>query len=279
MSECDICSELIEDNKHYFCEACEKAFHFKCVKKKQYLFREENGNKTCRYCHKPMIDMKEKEKLEKKMEKKQQIEEEKMALEEEKESATLDRITQRKSLTGVMESVKQKMKGLKSGISAILDIEDYKDDWTLMHGRTPVLDSNFLFFNQIDSSLNQHPNFLHFQIRQQLEALDYIIENEATPLPLEFEIEEGKIKIFNFTGYLSALIETKGLKLKGYTKIYVKEEGICYYSKDFGAPFVKGNIRITFAGTNNNMSDEELESDISQLKQKIHEFLSTEIPY
>ncbi len=276
---CDICNGPIQDKKHYICEHCDKGFHFKCVKKKKYLFREDHDTRQCRYCHNPMIDMEEEEKYEKKMEKQLQDEEERKVIEEEKALAMLDRKTQRKMLTGVRESVKKKMKGLKSGFDAILNIEDYKDDWTLIHGRIPILDDDFLFFHRINEALNQHPNFLHFQIRHYLESIDYIIEDEAVPLPLEFDIEGGKIKIFNYSGYLSAIIECKGIKLKGATNIYVKEEGICYYSKDFEPPFVKGNIHFSFAGSVQNMNKEELKSDIEKLNQKIIEFLKTDVPY
>jgi len=208
------------------------------------------------------------------------------------ENIELDRKNDRKQLTGVIDSVKDKMDGIRRP-------KDYKDTWTLIHGRIPVLKDDYLYFQQIDKVLNQHPNFLHSQIRQYLEELDYIIISNSRPLPLELKIVTDCMLVFNFSGFLSASIDCKreiiaeeskssrrellkrAIKpneIKGYTKIYLKEEGICYCSKDFEPPYFKGNIRIAFAGCIKNMSKEELKTDLEKLKSKILEFLEPSLP-
>ena len=209
------------------------------------------------------------------------------------ENFVLDRKKDRKHMTGIVESVKDKM-------PSIHGFKDYKTTWTLIHGSAPILKEDYLYFHQIDKPLNQHPNFLHFQIKEFLEELDYIIVSDARPLPLEFEVKSGCMVVFNCSGYLSASIECKREVLKedskhsrreflkkaikpsdtvkGHTKIYVKEEGICYYSKDFEPPYLKGNIRIVFAGSIKQMNKEELMRDIEKLNGKILEFLETPLP-
>ncbi|MFX1449437.1 MAG: hypothetical protein ACFFCM_01260 [Promethearchaeota archaeon] len=303
---CDICDNPIEDYNYYFCETCKKGFHFKCVRGEKKMFPGKPGHRECKYCNNIMIDEedrakavkkeeKEREKLLKKEEeekarliKEKEEEETRLLKEEEKiqeelmqeEMEKLDRISDRKKMGGLMDAVKKKMKkSIRSGIEGILEIEDYKDEWTLIHGKPPILDDEYLYFHQIDEALNQHPNFLHFQIKHYLEELDYNIEHDIKPIPTEFDVGEAVIKIFNYLGYLSAFIECKREKTKGYTKIYLKEEGICHYSSKFAPPFVKGNIRIEFAGIVQNMNEEELQKDIEKLNGKIIEFLNKNIPF
>ena len=187
----------------------------------------------------------------------------------------MDRTLHRKKVGGVLDAVKDKL----HGAAAILKLEDYKDTWTLIHGSKPVLDDNYLYFQQIDDALNQHPNFLHFQITQFLEELNYIIVNEVKPLPDEIKLNEKEQIIYHYKGYIGASIDTKREKIKGYTKIFCKEEGICYFSSEFDPPYVKGNIRIAFGGIVNNMKHEELQQDILNLKGKIEGALRTDIPF
>ncbi|MFX1449673.1 MAG: hypothetical protein ACFFCM_02450 [Promethearchaeota archaeon] len=300
---CDICNTPIEDNKYYVCESCNKAFHHDCAYKERNLFKGQPGLRRCKFCQSFMIDKanvlgyvkKVKEEMKKEEEiriteelkkiEQEQIEEnvESRVLEEEEEdknSNILDREYDRAKIGGLLEAVKKKaQKSMQSGMGGILDIKDYKDTWTLIHGRIPILGEDYLFFNQIDEALNQHPNFLHFQIKEFLEKLGYIIEHDIKPLPVEFRIGTNVCVIFNFTGYLSAEIECKKDKIKGFTKIYLKEEGICHYSKEFEPPFVKGNIHLVFAGNVENMSIDELGEDITKLKEKIIEFLQTKLPF
>ncbi|MHA1298325.1 MAG: hypothetical protein ACTSO9_02660 [Candidatus Helarchaeota archaeon] len=195
--------------------------------------------------------------------------------EEEHFIVTLDRIAHRRKVGGVIDGIKKKARGA----AAVLQLDDYKDTWTLIHGKKPVLDENYLYFQQIDDALNQHPNFLHFQIKQFLEEFDYVIINDVKPLPDEIRLKDNEHIIFNFTGYLSASIECKREKLKGHTRIYLKEEGICHFSSQFAPPFVKGNIRLVFAGTVENMSSNELKTDILGLKEKINDILNTEVTF
>ncbi|MHA1302056.1 MAG: hypothetical protein ACTSO9_21785 [Candidatus Helarchaeota archaeon] len=193
---------------------------------------------------------------------------------------TLDRKTDRKKIGGLLTTIKRKVqKSIKSGAEAILELENYKDTWTLIHGKIPVLEDDYKFFQQIDESLNQHPNFLHFQIKQYLEELDYIIEDDIKPLPTEIKMSNDEFLILNFSGYLSALIECKKEKINGYTKVYLKEEGVCFVDKQYGHPYFNGNIRLIFAGTVKNMDDSELEVDLNKLKTKIINFLNTELPF
>ena len=112
-----------------------------------------------------------------------------------------------------------------------------------------------------------------------LEEIGYVIANDVKPLPDEIKMGEKDHLIFDFTGYITGVIDCRREKIKGHTKIYLKEEGMCHMSTQFGPPYVKGYIRIVFAGEIENMKHEELQQDIVNIKKKIPEILKTEIEF
>jgi len=128
---------------------------------------------------------------------------------------------------------------------------------------------NFKFFHENRLTLNDHPNFIHLAVRDFMEDLGYKILKIKKPLPEMIEIEQGKSKIIENSGYLVGVKLTNSADSQDTLSIFVKQEGICTIFFDGQGVVTNTRAQISLAGNSKPDHDDELEKDILKINEKI----------
>ncbi|MHA1383378.1 MAG: hypothetical protein ACTSR3_06450 [Candidatus Helarchaeota archaeon] len=128
---------------------------------------------------------------------------------------------------------------------------------------------NFKFFHENRLTLNDHPNFIHLAIRDFMEELGYKILKIKKPLPEMIEIEQGKSKIIEISGYLVGVKLLNSSDSQDTLSIFIKQEGICTIFFDGQGVVTNTKAQISLAGKSNPDYDNELEKDILKINEKI----------
>jgi len=129
---------------------------------------------------------------------------------------------------------------------------------------------NFKFFNECSLKLDEHPNFIHLAIRDYLEDLGYKVLKIKKPLPEMVEIEQGKSRIIENSGFLVGVKIINSKNTEDSLSIFVKQEGICTIFFDGQGVITQMKVKISLAGKSQSINDDVLESDIKKLSEKIN---------
>jgi len=151
-----------------------------------------------------------------------------------------------------------------------LDSKGVVDRWALMHANSPVTKRPYMNFSEVEMIVKDHPNFLHKIIHDMIEDFGYKIEKERKPLPEEIIVPDKINKVFNFVGSMKGTINAEKEKVKGFTSIYVVEEGFCTFAYGEEKPSVFSKMKVSLAGDIEKMDINELKNDIESITKQLN---------
>ena len=150
-----------------------------------------------------------------------------------------------------------------------LDSKGAVDRWALMHANSPITKRPYQNFSEVEMIVKDHPNFLHKIIHDMIEDFGYKIEKERKPLPEEIIVPDKINKVFNFVGSMKGTINTEKEKIKGFTSIYIVEEGFCTFAYGEEKPTIFSKMKVSLAGDIEKMDINELKNDIESITKQL----------
>ena len=158
----------------------------------------------------------------------------------------------------------------KDEVKDPLDSKGEVDRWALMHANSPITKRPYQNFSEVELIVKDHPNFLHKVIHDMIEDFGYKIEKEIKPLPEEIIVPDKINKVFNFVGSMKGTINTEKNKMKGFTSIYIIEEGFSTFAYGAEQPTVFSKMKVSLAGDIENMDINELKNDIESITDQLN---------
>ena len=223
------------------------------VKRKEKEQAEEQKQKT-----------KEEKEAEKKKQKELEEEKKKKSKKEKKSKEAKDKKKVEEKIDVLDRTVHRKDETVDP-----IDSKGTVDRWALMHANSPITKRPYMNFSEVEMIVKDHPNFLHKIIHDMIEDFGYKIEKERKPLPEEIIVPDKINKVFNFIGSMKGTINAEKDKVKGFTSIYVIEEGFCTFAYGEEKPTVFSKMKVSLAGDIEKMDINEMKNDIESITKQL----------